>query len=238
METDLLASIELTASAAIAISTLAVGFGENSVARVRIAGWLSVWFMLVTFMATTGILSYPHGFGAPGLGVAVAAPVMILVARGLGSPSLHRALQNIPLPTLIGVHTIRILGVTFLVLYGAGRLPAPFAPVAGWGDIVAGIAAAPIAWLVYRNRESTRPIIWIWNTFGLLDLVAAIGLGAISAPGPTQLIFAEPGTAIMTTLPWLLIPAFLVPLLASTHLAVFYRLVNPAPAPLKEVAGY
>jgi hypothetical protein len=28
----------------------------------------------------------------------------------------------------------------------------------------------------------------------------------------------------MTTLPWLLIPGFLVPLLASTHLAVFYRL--------------
>jgi hypothetical protein len=39
-------------------------------------------------------------------------------------------------------------------------------------------------------------------------------------------------------LPWLLIPAFLVPLLASTHRAVFYRLVNPAPAPFKGVAGH
>jgi hypothetical protein len=32
----------------------------------------------------------------------------------------------------------------------------------------------------------------------------------------------------MTTLPWLLIPGFLVPLLATAHLAIFYRLAKPA----------
>jgi hypothetical protein len=35
----------------------------------------------------------------------------------------------------------------------------------------------------------------------------------------------------MTTLPWLLIPGFLVPLLAVTHLAVFYRLRGDRIAP-------
>ncbi|WP_163097901.1 hypothetical protein GL267_014655 [Acidithiobacillus ferrianus] len=37
----------------------------------------------------------------------------------------------------------------------------------------------------------------------------AIGLGAVSAPGPLQLITASPETTMMTTLPWLIIPAFI-----------------------------
>lgn len=226
MHFDLLASIEITVCAAIAISTLSIGFGETGLARVRIAGELSAWFAMVTVMASTGVLTYPHGLGTPGLGVAVVAPVIVLVGGVLVSPSLRHALRSIPLSALIGVNAIRILGVTFLVLYGLGRLPFPFAPVAGWGDILAGVTAVPVAWFAYKLETSARPVVWIWNTFGLLDLVAAIGLGVISAPGPTQLIFAEPGTTIMTTLPWLIIPAFLVPLLASTHLAVFYRLIN------------
>jgi hypothetical protein len=67
----------------------------------------------------------------------------------------------------------------------------------------------------------------------MLDLVAAIGLGAISAPGPIQLIFNSPGTTMMTSLAWLLIPAFIVPLLASTHLAIFYRLLSSRSLELK-----
>lgn len=229
MQIDLLAAVELAASAAIAISVIAIGFGESGAARLRIAGWLFAWFVLVTAMAATRMLGYPNGLGAPGLGIAVVVPIVILVVRVLSSQALRRALNSMPLSTLIGVHTVRILGVFFLVLYAAGRLPAPFAPTAGWGDVVTGLAAAPLAWLLSRNYRLPNVFIWIWNVFGLLDLVTAIGLGAVSAPGPIQLIFARPGTMLMTTLPWLLIPAFLVPLLATIHLAVFYRLARHTP---------
>jgi hypothetical protein len=141
---------------------------------------------------------------------------------------LHRALRAIPLSMLIGVNVIRAFGVTFLLLYSAGRLPAPFAPVAGWGDILVGLTALPVAWLAYKKGAAAHPTVWIWNIIGLLDLIAAVGLGVVSSPGPLRLIFAEPGSGIMTTLPWLLIPGFLVPLLAATHLAVFYRLSTAA----------
>lgn len=229
MQIDLLGSIAVTVSAAILISTLAIGFGEHRFARVRLAGGLSAWFVVVTAMATTGALTYPKGLGTPGLGVAIAVPMIVLIGAFLGMSSVRQAVQRIPLAALIGVNAVRILGVTFLILYGAHRLPAPFAPAAGWGDILVGVTAAPLAWLVARRAGSARPLIWIWNTLGLLDLVVAIGLGVVSAPGPTQLIYATPGTTIMTTLPWLIIPAFLVPLLACTHLAVFHRLVTGRP---------
>ena len=121
---------------------------------------------------------------------------------------------------------MRVLGVMFVLLYLGGRLPAPFAPVAGWGDIIVGVTAMPVAWLAHGRGRDARPEILVWNIFGLADLIAAIALGVISSPGPLHLIAPEPGSAIMATLPWMLIPGFLVPLLASTHLAVFYRLLK------------
>ncbi|MHB8455628.1 MAG: hypothetical protein ACYDDO_13275 [Acidiferrobacterales bacterium] len=237
MTIDLLGSIDLTASAAVLIAVLAIAFGENGLARARIAGGLGAWFVLVTVLASTGAFNYPDGLGAPGLGLAVAVPMIVLTVGVIRSPRLRRVLHGIPLPVLIGVHVIRILGVLFLILWGLGRLSAPFAPAAGWGDVFAGIAAAPVAWLVYRRGASVRSVVWIWNTFGFLDLVSAIGLGVISAPGPTQLLLAAPGTAIMTSLPWLLIPAFLVPLLASIHVGLFYRMGSATPMMAKGWAG-
>lgn len=226
MEIDLLASIEMTACAAIAIAVLAVGFGEDVPARVRIATGLALWFVIVTIMGGTEVLHYQHGLGVPGLGLAILLPIAVLSVSVLRSPSLLQALRSIPLSMLVGVNVIRTFGVMFVILYGMGRLPAPFAPVAGWGDILVGLTAVPVAWLAYKKGAGAHSTVLIWNTVGLLDLIAAVALGVTSSPGPLRLIFAEPGAGIMTTLPWLLIPGFLVPLLASTHLAVFYRLAG------------
>ena len=140
-----------------------------------------------------------------------------------------------PLWLFVGVHTVRLLGVTFVVLYAAHRLPAPFAPVAGWGDIFVGVTAAPVAWLAYRQITNARAIVRIWNIIGTADLIAAVGLGVISSPGPARLIFAEPSSAIMTTLPWLLIPGFLVPLLFAVHIGIFVRLGERSPIPTNAV---
>ena len=137
---------------------------------------------------------------------------------------------------LVGL-IVRFLGISFVLLYAANRLPAPFAPVAGWGDIFVGATAPAVAWLVYRQAATARPILWIWNIIGLADLIAAITLGAVSSPGPIRLIFAEPDSGIMTTLPWLLIPGFLVPLLILAHIGIFVRLTKTEEAVVNENVG-
>jgi hypothetical protein len=226
MNTDLLGSIELTATAAIAIAALSIGFGSSAATRIRVAAWLSAWFILVVILAATRALYYQNGLGTPGLGMAVALPIAILCVVVARVKSLRDAFHGVPLWLLIGVHTIRLLGVSFIILYTIGRLPAPFAPVAGWGDIFVGATAAPVAWLAYRRTANAQAIVWIWNVIGTLDLIAAIGLGVMSSPGPARLIFAEPSSAIMTTLPWLLIPGFLVPILMTVHIGIFIRLAK------------
>ena len=177
-----------------------------------------MWFALVVALGATDALG-AGGLGTPGLGVMVGAP--LLIAGYLS----WRRLAAIPLTTLIAVNAVRVLGVLFVALYANGRLPAPFAPTAGWGDIFIGATALPVVWALRREIAGARTVALIWNGLGLLDLIAALSLGVTSAEGsPVRLFVAEPSSAIMTDLPWLLIPGFLVPNLILIHLAVFRRL--------------
>jgi hypothetical protein len=91
MNADLLASIEMTAGAAVAIAVLAIGFGEHVTTRARIATGLAAWFMLVTVMAATKALHDEHGLGVAGIGVAVMLPIVILSVGVLRSAALHKA---------------------------------------------------------------------------------------------------------------------------------------------------
>jgi hypothetical protein len=213
------------------IAALSIGFGSSAAARLRIAAWLATWFVVVVILAATRALYYEHGLGTPGLGLAVALPIAVLCATVARVQSLRESFHRVPLWLLVGVHMVRVLGISFVVLYAAHRLPAPFAPVAGWGDIFVGATAAPVAWLAYRQITSARAIVWIWNLIGIADLIAAVGLGVTSSPGPARLIFTEPSSAIMTTWPWLLIPGFLVPLLFVIHIGIFVRLVKDRRSP-------
>ena len=214
------------------IAALSIGFGSTAVVRIRIAAWLAAWFVVVVILAATRALYYEGGLGAPGLGIAVVVPIAVLCFVVARIQALRAEFHRVPLWLLVGVHVVRLLGISFIILYTAGRLPAPFAPVAGWGDIFVGATALPVAWLAYRRPTNVRPILWIWNIVGVADLIAAVGLGVISSPGPQRLIFAEPSSAIMATLPWLLIPGFLVPLLFAVHIGIFIRLAKTTPADL------
>jgi hypothetical protein len=180
----------------------------------------------VVILAATRALYYEGGLGAPGLGVAVALPIAVLCIVVARTQALREEFHRVPLWLLVGVHVVRLLGISFIILYTGGRLPAPFASAAGWGDIFVGATALPVAWLTYRRPTNVRSMIWIWNVIGIADLINAVGLGVISSPGPQRLIFVEPSSAIMATLPWLLIPGFLVPLLFAVHIGIFIRLAK------------
>src|SRR6516165_1130093 len=221
---DLLGAVELTASAAIVIGALSMGFGWSPGSRKGTAAVLSGWFAIVVALAATRAVHYRDGIGVAGLGLTVLLPILGLWTLVITSPVLKTALSRMSPPLLIGVQAVRVLGITFVLLYEAGRLPAPFAPVAGWGDVLVGLAALPIAaYVAARGLEKSRAIVTIFTGLGLADLATAIGLGVLSSPGPVQVFVGPPDTALMSLLPWLLIPGFLVPLLFIAHLAIVYQ---------------
>jgi hypothetical protein len=220
---DILSTVELSVSAAIAVTFLSWAMAESARNRITVLVALGAWFVLVLALGATGALG-PAGLGAPGLGLAVVLPVAALVWAYRASPSVQEAITATPLPALIALNAIRLLGFSFIVLYAMGRLPAPFAPSAGWGDVAIGVTALPLAWAAAKFGARVRPLVLVWNALGVADLVAAVGLGALSAPGPLQVFVGPPDSSAMTTLPWLMIPGFLVPILLFLHIVIFTRL--------------
>jgi hypothetical protein len=228
MTFDLISSALLSSSAAIVAFTIIRTFARTLPQRIAWISALALWFATILSAGATGVLGPTGGLGPAALGLAVLIPVLLLTLVALRSDSRRQAILETPLPTLISVHAVRSLGIIFILLYTAGRLPAPFAPSAGWGDVFIGITALPLAWLISRGRGYS--LVWIWNALGILDLITAVGLGATSSPGPIQIFHTTPNTSLMTSLPFILIPCFVVPMLFFLHIITFYRLRHLQPS--------
>jgi hypothetical protein len=232
---DLLSTAELTASSAIVVFFLSSLLSDTVRQRVWVGAALTVWFCLIAAAGATGVFARPIGPGIPAVGLGVLIPIVVLSLLVLGTARGRGLVRRVPMTSLVGLHIVRVLGITFVLLYGAKRLPAPFAPVAGWGDILVGLLAIPLVLRMSRGGgELPRRPILLWNMLGVADLVTAVTLAATSAPGPLQLFHVEPSTAIMANLPWILIPCFLVPSFIFVHLCTFYRLRTLAPAERSE----
>ena len=154
-------------------------------------------------------------------------PVVVFLVSAARSPAVRSVALHTPLPALVGIHAARVLGVFFVLLFEAGRLPPTFALTAGWGDIAVAVAALPLAWAIRHQISGWRPLTFAWNLLGFADLVTAVTLGVGSAvDSPVRFIYETPNSGAVAALPWVLIPAVLVPVYLITHLAVFAQLTR------------
>src|SRR5882724_849089 len=193
--------------------------------RLRLAAIAGAWVGLATGLGAAGRLVFSPDHPVPLVGVLFAVPLLTVAALAFKYPRMRSTLMAIPMPLLIGLNALRVLGVLFLLLAATGRLSGPFPYSAGWGDIITGVMAIPVARLAMGG--SARAGLWIacWNLFGAADLVAAVTLGITSAPGsPLQLIHAGLGSEAMQYLPYSLVPTVLVPFYLITHAAVAAQL--------------
>jgi hypothetical protein len=116
--------------------------------------------------------------------------------------------QQILVPILL-LHSTRHLGMMFLTR-GATYpgLPPEFAYPAAFGDLITAIIALIAIPFVLHRSVFARPIVWIFNVFGTVDLLVAI---------TTATVYNAP--VAMGPAYW--IPAFWVPLLLVTHYVTF-----------------
>jgi len=116
--------------------------------------------------------------------------------------------RTVLLPILL-LHAFRHLGLMFLAPGGVYvGMPPEFAYPAAFGDLLAAVLALIAIPAVVSNARIARPLVWLFNVVGTLDLIAAITLATIYPAAPYM------GAAY-----W--IPAFWVPALLVTHYITF-----------------
>jgi len=122
-----------------------------------------------------------------------------------------RELTKAVQPILI-LHSFRFAGLSFLIpgVVNAGLNPAWSQPAA-FGDFAAAILAFITLSLV--NSASFRPLLWIFNILGIIDLLLAF----VNGPRYNIVPFLGPGYFIVI---------LFVPILLLTHLMVFKLLLK------------
>jgi hypothetical protein len=226
---DLIGTMLLTAAIAVNLNAAIVMMPLSTAGKLTMVAIAGMWIGLAIALATTGIY-VAAATPVPVVGLMVGWPVILVGFAALLFGKVREALLALPVTLLIALNAMRIVPGAFMVLLALqGRLSGPFPQSAGWGDIIVGLTAIPLALATARNLWANRPAVLAWNVLGTLDLVMAVALGAASAPGSPIQIFGETiGSTAMASLPWSNIPTLLVPFYLITHGIIFAKMARTA----------
>ena len=173
---------------------------------------IATWFVAV--LTASALHLFRTDPSRPPLPLALAAlvPIVAFWLWFASSEPFHQFALSLNPSTLTILHSWRVGGFTFLVLYTYGILPGLFALPAGLGDFAIGATASFAALKLANPNHRSRFI--LWQALGILDLVAALTFGATASLIDPRGIPTTP----LSVLPLSLIPTFVVPLLLILHL--------------------
>ncbi len=204
-------------------------------AGARIWVWLAValpftlWLACVWWLAVDGAFRpRPSALALP---LAIFLPLLVGVPLLLRSARLGTLLDATPAAWLVALQVYRIFGGIFLVAWSRGQMSGTFAIPAGTGDVLVGLLALPVAYLLHAGARGARGAAVAWNVLGIVDLAVAVGIGMLSTPGPLQLIVPDRPNALIGTYPTVMIPAFAVPSSILLHCLSLRQLVRAGRRP-------
>lgn len=206
------------------LSGLWVALRRTDLSPVRRTGtWLAValplvaWLVFIWNVAAAGALEARPG-ALPFLPVAIVLPIIIALPLLTRSRRIAATIDAAPASWLIGLQVYRVIGGNFLVLWAyGGAIPGVFALPAGVGDVLTGLLALPTALSLASGAPHSRTVAIAWNFLGIADLMSAVSLGAMTSPGPLQLMAFDQPNLLTSTYPTVMTPAFAVPLSLILH---------------------
>ena len=210
------------------MSNAVLSRSDGPPSAVRNATWvaaavLAAWLTVVLFLGAGGAFVTPPGAPPFRILIGVMAPIIAFFAAFRVSRAFREFIAAADLRLVTAIQAWRVAGFGFLALYSYGILPGVFAWPAGLGDMAIG-ATAPwiVISIIRRPGFAASRSFRVWNLLGILDLVVAVGIGALSS-GLAAGIPGEITTGPMALLPLVLIPAYLVPFFIMLHFTALYQ---------------
>jgi hypothetical protein len=188
-----------------------------------IAVVLAVWLGLVFILGSRGAFVRPPGTPPLPLLLGALVPIIVFLTAFRMLRDFKEYVLAIDLRLMTAIQAWRFAGLGFLALYTHGVLPGSFAWPAGLGDIAIGVTAPWVVLALIRHSEfaASKPFV-VWNLLGILDLVDAVSVGALSSALAVN-VPGEVTTGPMAELPLVLIPCFFVPIFVMLHLASLFQ---------------
>jgi hypothetical protein len=199
--------------------TMSFEFVSSTPARTRnvVIGAI-VWLAIALILSIAGL---PQKLTPPAPQIVILALTILLIVFSRVYAPLRAWTMSVDLRTLVGFHLLRaVAGVAFVWAAAHGSLPTRFSDVAGYGDIAVAALALVLVTFVAPHRSSAPLLYVIWNTLGLIDIMLAVVIA-------TRIAMADPSAmAQLLKTPFSLIPLFLVPIVITSHIWLFERLLR------------
>jgi len=179
-----------------------------------------LWILIVSLLSISGFFLNTEAM--PPRFIVVFAGNIIFVAYLL--KTLKSNSQDNRYSLLI--HILRIpIEIILYQLFLAKEVPV-IMTYHGWNyDILIGVSAILlIIYLFFFKRNLPKYVLLIWNYIGLLFLINIVIIAILSAPLPVQqFAFDQPNLAVIK-FPYILLPAFIVPVVFLTHILAIKKL--------------
>jgi hypothetical protein len=206
-----LAFLALIATVVVAL----VGLYLNRRIAFGVATGLAVWFMYAGLLGYFGVLK--NTTRPPGIAFVLAPVIAFIILLVVRFSATRWAAAAFPIWLLLGMQCFRIGVELFLhQLWIDGLVPKMLTFEGANVDIYIGATAPVIAWLSTRGRSGLL-LALIWNVLGLLALANVVIRAVLTSPGPLNMIHAEVPDQLISTFPFLFVPAFFVPLAVVLH---------------------
>lgn len=183
---------------------------------------LLLWLVITGGLAGSGLLAKFEGFPPPVMRLIL--PALVVTALLCGSSIGRGWVERFSLAGLIGFQAFRLpLELLMHLAAREGVMPPQMTFTGRNFDILTGLLAVPLAWLVARGRVGSG-VVWAWNVMGLGLLVNVVGVAVLSFPGPYRVFMNEPANLWIAYFPFVWLPTVLVPLALAGHLLVARKL--------------
>ncbi|HEX7786549.1 MAG TPA: hypothetical protein VF653_10045 [Methylomirabilota bacterium] len=177
---------------------------------------------LVGWLGLTAVLA-AHGFFAdfqslpPHMLLAIGLPLLSLLAL-VFSRAAEPWLAALPRAWPVAAQSFRIaVEIVLWRLAAAGVAPEIMTFTGRNVDILVGLTAPVVAYVCFvRGGWPARVAAW-WNVAGILILLNVVVHAQLSAPTPFRVFETEPPTTFIGHVPYIWLPAFLVPLAWLLH---------------------
>jgi hypothetical protein len=210
----------VTTSVMLYRGAVATGLGQRAALGVAATAGvvLGGWLVISGVLAGNGLYRQDPGEVVPWFPIA-AGGFLVALLLATRIPLVSRILSDPGTAARLTLpHTLRIVGVGFLIVMALGHLPAAFALPAGLGDIAIGVAAPFVARRLGHGAGHSEAV--RFHVLGIVDLVIAASLGFLLA----GFLTVTPSTAPLLVLPLALIPTVAVPLAFALHVVSLSRL--------------
>lgn len=201
--------------------------GPGAMRGVRLTGLaLGGWLALTAVLAARGFFDDFYTM-PPHMLLAIGPPLLALLALVFAG-RLDPLLAALPRSWPVWAQAFRI--VVEIVLWRlavAGIAPELMTFTGRNVDILVGLSAPLVAYFCFVRRAwPERVAVW-WNVAGILILLNVVLLAQLSAPTPFRVFETDPPTTFIADVPYIWLPAFLVPLAWALH-AVSLRQLRSA----------